>query len=79
MRRECAIGHQEDAWLPPAELLVIDRYRVENLVLVVRLEDLREEGLPAEVLAVAPLVVAVLRQPVAFVAPAMVRKVSQRV
>ena len=59
---------------------MIDQYRVENLVLVVRLEDLQEEGLPAEVLAVAPLVVvAVLRQPVAFVAPAMVRKVSQRV
>jgi hypothetical protein len=79
MRRECAIGHRGDTWLLPGEPLVIDQYRVENLVLVVRLEDLREEGLPAEVLAVAPLVVAVLRQPVAFVAPAMVRKVSQRV
>lgn len=59
---------------------MIDQYRVENLVLVVRLEGPREEVLPVEVLAVAPLVVvAVLRQPVAFVAPAMVRKVSQRV
>jgi hypothetical protein len=60
-----------------AQPVATDLCQVENPALVVRLEGRLEEVLPAEALAVAPLV-AVLPQPVAFVELATVHRETQR-